>query len=195
MAGFSVNSSNCYGCKTCQIACANEKMLPAGVYPRRVRIIDTATGMAYVSMSCNHCDDPACVANCPVGAYEKDEKTGLVIQDHEKCIGCQTCIQKCPFHAPSYNEEESKTYKCDGCIDRQNAGEAPVCTIVCPSMNVSYNDDFDALLSQNPKAESIKDVVETKPNYAIVPDEDFDIAAFKDIDGLTETIDRGGEGY
>lgn len=195
MAGFSVNSSNCYGCKTCQIACANEKMLPAGVYPRRVRIIDTATGMAYVSMSCNHCDDPACVANCPVGAYEKDEKTGLVIQDHEKCIGCQTCIQKCPFHAPSYNEEESKTYKCDGCIDRQNAGEAPVCTIVCPSMNISYNDDFDTLLSQNPKAESIKDIVETKPNYAIVPDEDFDIAAFKDIDGLTETIDRGGEDY
>ncbi len=70
------------------------KMLPAGVYLRRVRIIDTATGMAYVSMSCNHCDEPACVTNCPVGAYTKDEKTGLVVQDHEKCIGCQTCVQK-----------------------------------------------------------------------------------------------------
>lgn len=195
MAGFSVNSGNCYGCKTCQIACANEKMLPAGVYPRRVRVVDTSSGMAFVSMSCNHCDEPACVANCPVGAYEKDEKTGLVIQDHEKCIGCQTCIQKCPFHAPSYDEDESKTYKCDGCINRQNAGEAPVCTIVCPSMNISFGDDFDALLSQNSGAESIKDIVDTKPNYAATLDADLELAVFKDIDGQPETVDRGGEGY
>lgn len=195
MAGFSVNSSNCYGCKTCQIACANEKLLPAGVYLRRVRVIDTETGMAYVSMSCNHCDEPACVANCPVGAYEKDEETGLVIQDHDKCIGCQTCIQKCPFHAPTYNEEESKTYKCDGCITRQKAGESPVCTIVCPSMNISFDNDFDSLLSKDTEVKSIKDVVDTKPNYGIVPDKDFDTAMFKDIDGWTETVDRGGEKY
>ncbi len=195
MAGFSVNSSNCYGCKTCQIACANEKMLPAGVYPRRVRVVDTATGMSYVSMSCNHCDEPACVANCPVGAYEKDEETGLIIQDHDKCIGCQTCIQKCPFHAPAYNEEESKTYKCDGCITRQKAGEAPVCTIVCPSMNISFDTDFDSLLSKDADVKSIKDIVGTKPNYDIVPDKDFDTAMLKDIDGWTETVDRGGESY
>lgn len=195
MAGFSVNSSNCYGCKTCQIGCANEKMLPAGVYLRRVRIIDTATGMAYVSMSCNHCDEPACVTNCPVGAYTKDEETGLVIQDHEKCIGCQTCVQKCPFHAPAYNEEESKTYKCDGCIDRQKRGENPVCTIVCPSLNIAYADDFESLLSQETDAKSIKDTVETKPNYGVVMDKDAELDMFANIDGWTETVDRGGENY
>lgn len=168
MAGFSVNSSNCYGCKTCQIGCANEKMLPAGVYLRRVRIIDTATGMAYVSMSCNHCDEPACVTNCPVGAYTKDEKTGLVVQDHEKCIGC---------------------------IDRQKRGENPVCTIVCPSLNIAYADDFESLLSQETDAKSIKDTVETKPNYGVVMDKDAELDMFANIDGWTETVDRGGENY
>ena len=194
--GFHVATENCYGCKTCTIACANEHLLNSGIYLRRVREIDRSdkVGHAFVSMACNHCDEPACLANCPVGAYTKDEETGLVIQDHEKCIGCQTCVQKCPFHAPVYDEEESKTYKCDGCINRRNAGLAPVCTVVCPSMNISM-DEFDKVLSAHADAMSVKDEVETKPNYAATLDSDLDIKMFTDIDGWAETVDRGGEGY
>lgn len=99
--GFFVNSADCYGCKSCQVACANEKLLTPGVFIRRVRQINAAApgGHAFVSMACNHCDEPACVANCPVGAYQKMDN-GLVVQDHDKCIGCKTCIEACPFHAP-----------------------------------------------------------------------------------------------
>ena len=100
--GFYVNSADCYGCKSCQVACATEKVLTPGVFIRRVRQINAAApgGHAFVSMACNHCDEPACVANCPVGAYQKMDN-GLVVQDHDKCIGCKTCIEACPFHAPS----------------------------------------------------------------------------------------------
>ena len=89
--GFFVNSDDCYGCKSCQVACANEKLLTPGVFIRRVRQINAAApgGHAFVSMACNHCDEPACVANCPVGAYQKMDN-GLVVQDHDKCIGCKT---------------------------------------------------------------------------------------------------------
>ncbi len=79
--GFFINSEDCYGCKSCQVACANEKLLAPGVFIRRVRQIQKAGGHAFVSMSCNHCDDPACGENCPVGAYLNMDN-GLVVQDH-----------------------------------------------------------------------------------------------------------------
>lgn len=113
--GFYVNSADCYGCKSCQVACATEKVLTPGVFIRRVRQINAAApgGHAFVSMACNHCDEPACVANCPVGAYQKMDN-GLVVQDHDKCIGCKTCIEACPFHAPSYDEATSRPTSATG---------------------------------------------------------------------------------
>lgn len=82
--GFFVNSADCYGCKSCQVACATEKVLTPGVFIRRVRQINAAApgGHAFVSMACNHCDEPACVANCPVGAYQKLILVGLSWQIH-----------------------------------------------------------------------------------------------------------------
>lgn len=195
--GFHVATDHCYGCKTCSVGCANEHLLKPGVLLRRVRQIDTSDpiGHAFVSMSCNHCDNPACVENCPVGAYTKDEETGLVIQNHELCIGCQTCIEVCPFHAPAYCEEDSTTYKCDGCITRRQAGLSPVCTIVCPSANISSSDDFDELAGMFPNSVSIKDQAETGPNMMVALDPNIDVSIFADIDGNENTVDRGGVNY
>ena len=51
----------------------------------------------FVSLACNHCSSPACVANCPTGAMQKDEETGIVWTDHDVCIGCKTCETACPY--------------------------------------------------------------------------------------------------
>lgn len=65
--GFWMNNKNCYGCKTCSIACKSEKQLDKGVLLRHVTAIrqDAPRAFAYLSMACNHCEEPACVANCP----------------------------------------------------------------------------------------------------------------------------------
>ena len=187
--GFFVTTDRCVGCKTCMTACAWSHQLDTanGVFIRRVREIDPEGQPvhAFVSMSCNHCDEPACLANCPVGAYTKDPETGLVVQDHSKCIGCQTCVNVCPFHAPCYNEADSTTYKCDGCIRRVKNGERPVCATVCWNQNITL-DEFDALAAGG---ESIKDLVATKPNYACTLDPDLSIDMFADIDGAA--YDKG----
>ena len=98
--GFYFDGNRCSGCKTCIIACKDFKELPVGINFRRVFSMETGTyptAQAYhYSMACNHCETPACVVNCPSGAMHKGDD-GTVQHDDEICIGCQTCVQSCPY--------------------------------------------------------------------------------------------------
>lgn len=168
--GFWMNNKNCYGCKTCSIACKSEKQLDKGVLLRHVTAIrqDAPRAFAYLSMACNHCEEPACVANCPVGAYSKLED-GTVIQDHSVCIGCKTCISACPYGAPSYDKASSTTFKCDGCYDRRQRGELPACVAACPGANLAL-DDMESLQGAH-AADIVSDESSgTKPNFVITVD-------------------------
>jgi len=90
--------SVCLGCKTCVIACKDKNDLDVGQNFRRVveieggDYINVGNAVApnvfayWISISCNHCDNPKCVANCPTGACAKGEN-GIVAIDQEKCIG------------------------------------------------------------------------------------------------------------
>lgn len=145
--GFWMNNKNCYGCKTCSIACKSEKQLNEGVLLRKV--------------SCIRQDSP-------VEAYTKLDN-GIVKQDHDKCIGCKMCIEACPYNAPCYDEEESKTYKCDMCYDRQQRGELPACVAACPGANIAVGEMED--LQKNHQADIVSDENSgTKPNFVITVD-------------------------
>ena len=115
---FHFDSNKCTGCKTCQVACKETYKLPVNNLYRKVLNYQGGTWELneagsyvpngvfgyFVSMACNHCVDPACVANCPTGAMQKDEETGIVWTDHEVCIGCKTCQTVCPYephHEPA----------------------------------------------------------------------------------------------
>ena len=180
---FHFDSNKCTGCKTCQVACKETYKLPVNNLYRKVLNYQGGTWELneagsyvpngvfgyFVSMACNHCVDPACVANCPTGAMQKDEETGIVWTDHEVCIGCKTCIEACPYHAPCYDEQESKTYKCDMCTDRQERGELPACVAACPGMNLAVGEMAD--LEKAHQADIVSDdAVETKPNFVITVD-------------------------
>ena len=41
----------------------------------------------YVSLSCNHCENPVCAEACPTQAMHKDEN-GIVSVDPDRCVGC-----------------------------------------------------------------------------------------------------------
>ena len=108
------------------------------------------------------------MADWPVPAYAKLEN-GIVQQNHDLCIGCKTCIEACPYHAPCYDEQESKTYKCDMCTDRQERGELPACVAACPGMNLAVGEMAD--LEKAHQADIVSDdAVETKPNFVITVD-------------------------
>ncbi|EHC28718.1 Anaerobic dimethyl sulfoxide reductase chain B, partial [Salmonella enterica subsp. enterica serovar Gaminara str. A4-567] len=110
--GFYVDSSRCSGCKTCQVSCKDNKDLDVGPKLRRVYEYgggswvkegeswhhDTFT--YYLSIACNHCDEPVCVSGCPTGAMHKRKEDGLVVVDDSVCVGCRYCEMRCPYGAP-----------------------------------------------------------------------------------------------
>ncbi len=99
--GFFIDSARCTGCKTCELACKDYKNLTPEVSFRR--IYEYAGGdwqenngvwqqnvfAYYLSIACNHCEDPACTKVCPSGAMHKRED-GFVRA--ARCISAKTVL-------------------------------------------------------------------------------------------------------
>ncbi|MDE2214790.1 MAG: dimethyl sulfoxide reductase anchor subunit [Candidatus Omnitrophica bacterium] len=134
---FEVNLDQCTGCKACVTACHNENGLDIDETWRSVGMLRGTTpqgpAIQHVTGACHHCLDPACMNGCPVKAYEKDPATGVVKHLDDQCIGCQYCILKCPYDVPKYSKKKGIVHKCDMCISRLKAGQAPACVRACPN--------------------------------------------------------------
>ena len=169
--GFAIDTELCMGCDACAMACKVENNLPDGVWWRRVmsdggKGPDTYSGTYgnahkdYYPVACQHCENPACVKVCPVGATYKDAETGVVRQDYDKCIGCRMCMGACPYNGVrSFNWEEPKHFtgvrmgaaevplhqkhtveKCTMCWHRLAKGETPACVAGCVGYAVTFGD-------------------------------------------------------
>lgn len=174
--GFLIDMQNCYGCKTCSMACKSENMTPLGVLWRRVRECrtDEPNTQAFISMSCNHCDDPQCMKVCPAGTYTK-RADGIVVQDHERCIGCRMCIMACPWSAPVYDPQEGKTSKCNLCAERLDEGLLPCCVESCPAGVLRFGDieelrkEYTTEWTVLEKRYGLPDHTISGPNIVIIP--------------------------
>lgn len=165
---FLVDSSKCLGCNTCAMACKNQYHQDTGILWRQVREIgheeyradqnnilpslvwyarppkvDVPAERFYASIACNHCEEPACVAICPVQAHTKDPKTGICKHDQSLCIGCGGCVKACPFGASKFNERLGKAEKCSMCWERQEDGKLPACVQSCPVEAIQLIDIHD----------------------------------------------------
>ena len=133
---FGFEMSACIGCHSCEVACAEQNGLPAGTVWRRVGEIEGGnhpdTRRFHLSMSCNHCLDPACLTGCPTNAYEK-LANGIVAHNAEDCIGCQYCTWNCPYSVPAFQPDRRIVTKCDLCKPRLDEGMEPACVGACPT--------------------------------------------------------------
>ncbi len=150
---FYFDSTKCTGCKTCQVVCKENHKLAVDNLWRRVYqyeggswTYDEATEWYqaqdvfgyHISVACNHCTAPACVANCPTSAIEKDGETGIVTINAEACIGCKTCTTACPYSAPTFVEETGVVSKCDMCSSRLAEDKRPLCVSACPMRALDF---------------------------------------------------------
>jgi len=96
----------------------------------------------FVPKLCNHCENPPCVQVCPVGATFRTPD-GVVLIDHNYCIGCQYCVQACPYGARLFNHTLSVTDKCTWCYHRITRGLRPACVEACPVNARIFGDQND----------------------------------------------------
>ena len=133
---FVFDMGACIGCHSCEVACAEQNGLPADVVWRRVGELEAGdfpnTRRFNLSMACNHCLEPTCLAGCPTEAYVK-LPNGVVDHHAEDCIGCQYCMWNCPYSVPVYWSDRKVVSKCDMCLPRLSEGRASACVEACPT--------------------------------------------------------------
>lgn len=162
--GFHIDTQKCSGCKTCQVSCKDKNDLDLGLLWRRTykygggSFQETSKGVYtnnifayYVSISCNHCNTPVCVKSCPTGAMHKNKDNGLVTIESSLCIGCSSCAKACPYDAPQLDNQRKVMTKCDGCMDRLEAGLRPICVDSCPQRAIDFV-TMDKLVTKYPEA-------------------------------------------
>ena len=132
-----VDITKCIGCRSCEQACKQVHGFPteteAKLSVTALTVIEER-GDKFVRRMCMHCQDPACVSACLVGALKKTA-TGPVTYDASKCIGCRYCLVACPFNVPRYEWSKLVPYvkKCDMCAERQLKSQPPACVEACPT--------------------------------------------------------------
>ncbi len=144
---FIFDANKCVGCGACSVACMNENGFQS---PERWRNIHSSNSarfpslpLFYLSLACNHCDDAPCMKNCPALAYSRNEITGAIIHDAEKCIGCKYCTWVCPYDAPKYNPNKGLIEKCTFCNSRILENKKPACANLCPTGALDFsNEEF-----------------------------------------------------
>jgi len=164
MKSMLIDSTRCIGCRACQVACKEWNNLPAekteffggSGYQNPGRLssktwtvisfheAETSTGdydWIFAKQQCMHCLEPACAAACPVSALEQ-LKTGAVVYDPGKCIGCRNCQLVCPFDIPCFewNKAVPEIKKCNFCVDRIEAGMEPSCSCACPTDAIVFGE-------------------------------------------------------
>ncbi len=133
--GFVIDQRKCIGCHACTVACKEENQVPLGVNRTWVKYIEKGTfpdtRRFFSVMRCNHCDNAPCVTICPtVALYRRPD--GIVDFDGDRCIGCKSCMQACPYDALYIDPETQTAAKCHYCAHRIEVGLEPACVIVCP---------------------------------------------------------------
>ena len=214
-----VDITKCIGCESCSVACKLWNKLPYNRPKSRKqkeekdldddtwttiqrKRVDAPNGKGYtrfVKKQCMHCLEPSCASACFSKALRVDPETHAVVYIPELCVGCRYCMLACPFEIPRYQWDEALPLitKCQLCVGRLKAGDAPACVSACPTGALTFG-DRDELLK---KAHAI---IDRDPRYGnhvygekelggtqwlYIADQPFDQLGFKtDFEEVAPTV-------
>jgi carbon-monoxide dehydrogenase iron sulfur subunit len=127
----------CSGCMRCMTTCTTYNTGSTSFFKSRIHVVrheghaitktDEEDDLIFDVITCLQCDEPYCTCFCPTMAITKDSETGIIVVDHDKCVGCRMCMASCPFGAILYDSDKREVVKCEQCD-----GE-PQCVKFCPT--------------------------------------------------------------
>jgi Fe-S-cluster-containing hydrogenase component 2 len=133
----------CTGCRSCELACSIFHF--GNINPKNSRISIFKKGIENdLAVVCNQgigCEEE-CIASCPVECIKREELIVSIVK--EDCIGCEACVEACPYGA--IKMVEAIAIKCDLCD-----GD-PTCVKFCPLQAIKYDegpkDNYDKVRSK-----------------------------------------------
>jgi Fe-S-cluster-containing dehydrogenase component/formate-dependent nitrite reductase membrane component NrfD len=158
--GFLIDQNRCIGCHACTVACKEEHNIAVGVNRTWVKYIEKGrypdTRRHFAVLRCNHCDDAPCIEICPTVALFR-RPDGIVDFDHERCIGCKSCMQACPYDAIYIDPDRNTAAKCNFDASRVEMGYKPACEVVCPTQAILSGDldDSNSIISKRIAMEKV----------------------------------------
>jgi Fe-S-cluster-containing dehydrogenase component/formate-dependent nitrite reductase membrane component NrfD len=183
--GFIIDNRKCIGCHACTTACKSEHQVAVGVNRTWVKQVEKGTfpntRRLFSVMRCNHCTDAPCVEICPVEAlFFRDD--GIVDFNKDRCIGCKSCMQACPYDALYIDPDNHTAAKCNYCAPRIDIGLEPACVNVCPEHAIISGDmdnpdtEIAQLLARQP-VKVRKPEKGTQPNLFYIDADDASLVA------------------
>lgn len=187
--------SKCRNARKCMDACQSAHHLrPEQSHITTLKMQESKnTPPYYMPKQCQHCDNPPCVAVCPVDATYK-RPDGIVLIDNERCIGCRFCIAACPYSARYLNwtkplhEDEDKDLvynvelnvpqrkgtitKCLFSADCIREGKLPYCVSACPNGVFYFGDENEDAVTNGTTKETVRfrKLIEDNGGYHLMPE-------------------------
>ena len=169
--GFVIDNRRCIGCHACTVVCKSEHEVAIGVNRTHVKYIEKGvfpdSSRSFSVHRCNHCEDAPCTEICPTSALYT-RKDGIVDFDNDRCVGCKSCMQACPYDALYIDPDSNTAAKCNYCAHRVDGGYEPACAVICPTEAIVAG-DLDDPYAPIAKLVANEDVVTRKPEKATTP--------------------------
>jgi len=190
-----IDLAKCRNARKCISACQSAHHLRPYEYHINTLVMQESENTApyYMPKPCQHCDNPPCVAVCPVDATFK-RQDGIVLIDNERCIGCRFCVAACPYSARMFHWEEplaveadkGKAYdielnvpqkkgtisKCLFSADRLREGKLPYCVSSCPNGVYYFGDENQDAVTNGTTKEThrLSELLSLNGGYHLMPE-------------------------
>jgi molybdopterin-containing oxidoreductase family iron-sulfur binding subunit len=190
-----IDLAKCRNARKCVEACQGAHHLRPYEYHINTLIMQESVDTApyYMPKPCQHCDNPPCVAVCPVDATFK-RQDGIVLIDNVRCIGCRFCVAACPYSARMFHWEEplvveadkGKEYnielnvpqkkgtisKCLFSADRLREGKLPYCVSACPNGVYYFGDENQDAVTNGTTKEThrLSELLSVNGGYHLMPE-------------------------